>query len=166
MFYEKILRSMQKYGVRYLIMGGVAVNLHGVPRMTADLDIAVDLTAENVDALLDALEEAGLKLSLPLDPHSLADPEERSRWREEKHLEALTFQSVGSEAPYREVDIVLEPPLDFGEMYAARVELQADDIKISLISLPHLIELKQAIGRKQDIADVESLKKAEAEEGE
>lgn len=78
----------------------------------------------------------------------------------------MTFQSVGSEAPYREVDIVLEPPLDFGEMYAARVELQADDIKISLISLPHLIELKQAIGRKQDIADVESLKKAEAEEGE
>src|SRR5659263_89418 len=158
MFYEEILRSMQKYGVRYLIMGGVAVNLHGVPRMTADLDITVDLTAENVDALLDALEEAGLKLSLPHDPHDLADPEERSRWQEEKHLDALTFQSAGSEAPYREVDIVLEQQLDFGEMYEERVELQADDIKISLISLPHLIELKQAIGRKQDLSDVESLK--------
>ena len=39
MFYEEILIALQKHRVRYLILGGAAVNLHGVPRMTADLDM-------------------------------------------------------------------------------------------------------------------------------
>ncbi|MHB9111046.1 MAG: nucleotidyltransferase domain-containing protein [Thermoleophilia bacterium] len=166
MFYEEILRALQKHGVRYLILGGAAVNLHGVPRMTADLDITVDISAQNVEALVEALAESGMKVSLPLDPTGLSDAEQRREWRQEKHLEALTFQSAGSGAPYREVDIVIEPPLDFEEMYEARTWLEIDDIRVDLVSLSHLIEIKSNLGREQDLADVKALKKIDSMESE
>ncbi|MHB1325237.1 MAG: nucleotidyl transferase AbiEii/AbiGii toxin family protein [Thermoleophilia bacterium] len=159
MFYEEILRMLQKHGVRYLILGGAAVNLHGVPRMTADLDITIDLSDNNVEALVEAMAEAGMKASLPLDPRSLSDSEQRGEWRHEKHLEALTFQSTSSGSPYREVDIVIEPPLDFEEMYTARTRLIIDDLRVDLVSLSHLIEIKSNLGREQDLADVTALKK-------
>lgn len=165
MFYEEILRSLQKHGVRYLILGGAAVNLHGVPRMTADLDITIDLSAENVAATVEALMEAGMKVSLPLDPLGLGDPGLRREWRQDRHLEALTFQSIGSRAPYREVDVVIEPPLDFEAMYESRAVLEIDGLRVDLVSLPHLIEIKSGLGREQDLADVNALKKIDSVEG-
>lgn len=159
MFYEEVLKSLQKHGVRYLILGGAAVNLHGVPRMTGDLDIAVDLSSENVNALVDALEEAELKPSLPVDPRTLTDPGERDRLRQEKHLVALTFQGTAGDRPYREVDVLLDNPIDFNEMYEKRERLTTGDITIDVVSLDHLIEIKSGQGREQDLADAEALKK-------
>ena len=46
-FYEDLLRALQASNVRYVVVGGTAVILHGVPRTTADLDVVVDLAAEN-----------------------------------------------------------------------------------------------------------------------
>jgi len=157
MFYEETLRALQKHGVRYLIIGGAAVNLHGVPRMTADLDLTIALSADNVAALVDAMTESGMKVSLPLDPLGLSDDVQRLEWRQEKHLEALTFQSSRAGSSYQEVDIVIEPPLDFEEMYEARTRLDIDDIHLDLVSLPHLIEIKSRLGREQDLADVKAL---------
>jgi len=165
MFYEEILRALQKHGVRYLIIGGAAVNLHGVPRMTADLDITIDLSIDNVEALVEAMADSGMKASLPLDPRRLADPEQRREWQRDKHLEALTFQSTRSGASFQEVDVVIELPLDFEEMYEARTRLEIDDLRLDLVSLAHLIEIKSNLGREQDLADVEALKKTESAEG-
>ena len=166
MFYEEILRALQKHGVRYLILGGAAVNLHGVPRMTADLDITIALTPENVEALVEAMTESGMKVSLPLDPLGMSDAEQRLEWRRDKNLEALTFQSTRAGSSYQEVDIVIEPPLDFEEMYEERTRLEIDDLRVDLVSLPHLIEIKSRLGREQDLADVEALKKLDSVERE
>ncbi len=164
MFYEDVFRALQDHKVRYLVIGGAAVNLHGVPRMTADLDITIELSQENVDALTGALASSGMKPPLPVDPRGLADPEQRQQWRDEKKLAALTFLGSGSEATYREVDVVLQPPLDFEQMYSARTQLDVDDITVDLVSLGHLIEIKRGMGREQDIADVKALEKVEADE--
>ena len=164
MFYEDVLRALQKHGVRYLIVGGAAVNLHGVPRMTGDLDLAIDMSESNIAALVDALEESGLKSSIPVDPRGLADESVRRIWREERNLKALNFQRSVQGAPYREVDILLAIPRDFDEMYASRLELVAGDLTISAISISDLIRIKEAIGRQQDLADIEALRKAEAEQ--
>jgi len=161
-FYESILNALQKHRVRYLVVGGVAVNLHGVPRLTGDLDLVVDLSPDNVESLLQAMEETGLKPAAPVDPHGLADPRRRRQWRNEKKLEALTFQGDIENSPYAEVDIVLETPFDFDEMYESRVSLEADNLTVDLVSLRHLIEIKRRLGREQDLADVDALEKVEA----
>ncbi len=48
--YEPVLAALDAAGVRFVVVGGVAVVLHGHPRMTADLDLVVDLTASRLAA--------------------------------------------------------------------------------------------------------------------
>jgi hypothetical protein len=60
LFYHDILRAFAKARVRFVIVGGVAVNLRGVPRFTADLDVCVALDAENLTAIERALRPLGL----------------------------------------------------------------------------------------------------------
>jgi len=55
-----VFASFQKHEVRYLVIGGIAAVLHGVPRATFDLDILIDATSENAQRVLDALLESGL----------------------------------------------------------------------------------------------------------
>jgi len=52
---RKILKAFEDEGVRYLVFGGVAVNLHGLPRFTEDLDVFIEPTRENVEAVKRAL---------------------------------------------------------------------------------------------------------------
>ena len=43
-----LFEALKKHDVKYVICGGLAVNLHGVPRMTADIDIILDMNQENL----------------------------------------------------------------------------------------------------------------------
>jgi hypothetical protein len=54
---RKILAAFEDEGVRYLVFGGVAVNLHGLPRFTEDLDVFIEPTRENVEAVKRALRK-------------------------------------------------------------------------------------------------------------
>jgi hypothetical protein len=57
---KDVFASFQKHEVKYVIIGGIAAILHGVPRTTFDLDILIETTPENAQRLIDALLEAGL----------------------------------------------------------------------------------------------------------
>ena len=57
---KDVFASLQRHDVRYVVIGGVASILHGVPRATFDLDILIQADLENARGLLTALEEAGL----------------------------------------------------------------------------------------------------------
>src|SRR5579864_7886909 len=93
-FYESILRALEKHEVRYAIVGGVAVNLHGIPRMTADLDLIVDLSKENLEKLLTAMKEVGYLPRLPVAPEELLSPEKREEWITQKNLMVFTFRNL------------------------------------------------------------------------
>lgn len=60
-FYEDVFRALNRHGVRYLIVGGVAVNLSGVPRMTKDLDLMLDLSPGNLALFLSAVRDLGYR---------------------------------------------------------------------------------------------------------
>jgi len=60
-------------GVRYVCVGGIAVVLHGVDRLTADLDQVVELTPESSLKAIEALLAAGFRAKIPADPWSFAD---------------------------------------------------------------------------------------------
>jgi tRNA nucleotidyltransferase/poly(A) polymerase len=57
---QGVFSSFQKHDVRYLVIGGIAAILYGVPRATFDLDILIDATPENAQRLLETLLDAGL----------------------------------------------------------------------------------------------------------
>ncbi|MFZ6016204.1 MAG: nucleotidyltransferase [Nitrospirota bacterium] len=65
--YLAIFRRLNEKGIRYIVVGGVAVNLYGIPRMTYDIDLLLDLEDENLKRFLKLLKGWGFKPKVPVD---------------------------------------------------------------------------------------------------
>jgi hypothetical protein len=63
---KEIITTLDEDGVRFIICGGVALVLHGIERMTMDIDLAVDMTAQNLRKFLAAMKKLKLKPREPL----------------------------------------------------------------------------------------------------
>jgi len=72
---KDVFSSLQRHKVRYLVIGGIAVVLHGVPRATFDLDILIEAKPDNAEKLLRALVEAGLGTAALTTPEELLSHE-------------------------------------------------------------------------------------------
>ena len=153
--YERVFRALSAASVRYLVVGGVAVNLYGVPRMTADVDLILALVPENVLAAVRALEGLGLRPRAPVKAEGLADPRQREEWVREKGMKAFSFHDPGLTLP--EVNLLLTLPFDFEEAWGRRRIERDGDLEIPLVSLEDLIALKRGTGRAQDQSDIVAL---------
>ncbi len=159
MFYTRLFGALAKHEVRYLLVGGLAVNLHGIPRMTMDVDLALALDPANVERFIAAATELALHPVMPESVLCLADPTRRRALIEEKHLIAFAMRSAEPAAPT--VDILIGATIDFEVAFARRVTRELDGMPISLAAVPDLIALKEHTGRAQDAADVLQLRKLE-----
>lgn len=155
MLYEAIFRGLYEARVRYLIVGAVAINLHGVPRMTADLDLMLDLREHNLRTFVETLTTLGYKPRVPVQATELLDPSKRREWRETKSMVMFTF--IHPARPYEEIDIFLENPIDFESAYAGRKDSAIGDFTVSIAGISDLIALKRIAGREQDKSDIAAL---------
>jgi hypothetical protein len=152
---ELLLTKLSEAGVRFVVVGGVAVVLHGYLRATADLDLVIGLDQPNVDAALRTLDDLGFQPLAPVPLHAFADANERKRWIEEKNLQV--FSLWHSTMPGFEIDIFVEPPLPFDDLYlrASRAKIGSEDVPIAAID--DLIAMKRATGRPRDVEDIDVL---------
>jgi hypothetical protein len=160
--FELIFAALQKEQVRYLVVGGVAVVLHGHPRFTADLDLVIALDRENVLAAVRALERLGYRPRAPVPAAQLADAHIRGEWIRDKGLAVFSLWS--SEHPATEVDIFVEEPFDFDAVFARAVRAELGAVAVSLIGVADLIAMKRRVGRPKDLEDIRVLQ-ALIEEG-
>jgi hypothetical protein len=86
---EAIVRALNDAGVKYLIVGGIAVNAHGYERLTVDVDLVIGLEPDNVVRGLRALEQIGYYFSIPVTPEEFADSKLRQEWQAEKGMVVL-----------------------------------------------------------------------------
>lgn len=139
--FKEFLQSLNDNEVRYLVIGGYAVALHGYPRYTKDLDIWIGPGKVNAKRLVHSLEQFGFA-SLGLE---VAD-----------FLEPATVVQLGR--PPNRIDLLTAlSGVDFESCYELRVEVQVDDIEVSFIDLDSLKKNKKASGRLQDLADLDNL---------
>ena len=158
MYYFEILKEFFDRKIDYLIVGGLAVNLYGVPRVTQDIDIIIALDKENIFKLNEVFKSLGYVPRLPgVDPEALADPVVREDWIVNKNLKAFSFYH--RQDAYKAVDIVLVHPLDCAKAFQNKTIKKAKDIAINLVSVDDLIQMKSFSGRQQDLSDIELLKK-------
>jgi hypothetical protein len=155
--YETIFNALNDAKVRYLVVGGVAVTLHGIQRLTVDLDLAIALDEANILNTVKVLQRLGFVPRLPLKAEDLANNEKRKEWREQKAM--LAFSFFRREREFETIDIITDFPLDFEQCYVRRVQLDRENISIPLMDIPDLINMKQHANRKQDMSDIEFLKK-------
>ena len=118
MYYEEIFQELNRREVRYLVVGGVAVNLYGVPRATMDLDQMVDLKRANLQKFITALAKLGYKPKLPVKIEDLLDPQKRRFWQKEDN-----------ERPFQQVDIFVDNPIEFEEAERAKRSWKVGDLK-------------------------------------
>ena len=160
---EAIVTGLEGAGVRYLIAGGLAVVAHGHVRFTADLDLLLDPVPANLSRAVDVLRSLGYSPRVPVPLEAFLDPGQRASWAREKQM--MVF-SLGSEQhPATEVDLFLEPPVEFGAAHARSLVLElAPGVPARFVSLEDLRAMKHAAGRPVDRLDLEALSRLYPEE--
>jgi len=154
--YEGILRAFQKQKVKYVLVGGIAVNLLGSLRSTADMDILVEMSDDNLAKVVTILKRNGYRVKQPVDPMGIADKITRRCWIREKHMKAFNFYK---EEGLKEVDIIIDTPVTFEDAKKTIFWVKSGDIRIPVISINNLIKMKRNTGRSIDKLDIEELKK-------
>lgn len=154
--YLTIFRELNKLELDYLVVGGLAVNLHGIPRMTYDIDLMIRLEPKNILKLVNKLTMWGYRPKVPVDPKDLADDVKRKSWIDDKGMQAFNFYS--ETLSISEIDLIIDSPMPYERLKDSAVTIEIKGEKIPVVSIPDLIELKINAGRKQDISDVEHLK--------
>ena len=154
--YEDILREFQKQKVKYVLVGGIAINLLGSLRSTADMDILVEMSDSNLTKVVTILKKQGYVVKQPVDPMGIADKTTRECWIKKKHMKAFNFYK---EEGLKEVDIIIDAPVSFEDAKKDILWIKSGDIRIPVISINNLIKMKRNTGRSIDNLDIEELKR-------
>jgi hypothetical protein len=160
MFYVDLFSALTRHNVDYLLIGGLAVSLHGVERATMDVDITVAMNPENLASLIETAKELRLTPVLPVPLEALGDLKLLRQWHAERNLEAFALRAP--ELAGVTVDVLLFPPVEFAGMAHRAVEFNVANTPIRVVSIDDLIALKQAVGRPIDLSDIEHLKRIKA----
>jgi len=155
--FEAVVRVLNEAGVRYLVAGGLAVNAHGYLRFTKDVDFVIQLMPDNIKRTFAALETLGYKPLAPVTAEQFADRTTREGWIRDKGMQVLQLWSDSHrETP---IDIFVHEPFSFDEEYAnALIKPLYGSMEVRFVTIPTLIEMKEAAGREQDRIDIEHLR--------
>ncbi len=141
--FKEFIELLNKNSVRYLIVGGYAFSFHAESRFTKDIDFFVEGSEENAERLLKALAEFGFK-NIGLAKDDFIKPGD---------IVQLGFPPV-------RIDLMTSVSgLDFAAAWENRVTGNYGDIPAFFISKADLIRNKTAVGRKQDLSDIDMLQK-------
>lgn len=148
---EKICGALQDADVRYAVVGGHAVALHGVVRGTLDIDVVVHWTRATLVRAEAALNAIGLVSRLPVTAREVYDF--RDEYIRNRNLTAWNFSNPDN--PLEQVDIIITD--DLAGKRRKAVTLPTGPVHV--LAVPDLIAMKRRSGRPQDLEDVRALEK-------
>ena len=157
MFYLDLFSALHRHHVEYVLIGGLAVALHGVERNTMDIDVCVVISPSNLQCLIDAAKELQLTPMLPVPLDTLGDIETLKHWHTQRNLQAFALRSEALAGVT--LDVLLFPPVEPSSMCQRALKLDVAGIPIQLASIQDLIDLKRSAGRPIDLADIEHLQR-------
>jgi len=137
---KDVFKSFQQHEVRYVVIGGIAAVLYGVPRATFDLDILVEATPENAHCLLDALLGAGMGTASLTNVDDILS-NEITIFKDRVRIDVQTST----------------PGLRFEDAWKRRKTMVYQGQSFYVASRDDLISSKRAAGRDVDLEDVRLL---------
>jgi predicted nucleotidyltransferase len=141
--FTDFITLLNKYDVKYLVVGGYAVVVHGFPRYTGDMDIWILKSEENADRLVKVVEEFGFK-SVGLT---------REDFLKKDFITQLGY-------PPLRIDILNDlANVAFEEAWKNKKAVHIEGLDVHFIGLRDLIDAKETAGREKDIQDIKRLKK-------
>lgn len=155
MLYEKVFREFDRQKIRYLLVGGVAVNLHGYDRVTGDLDVLLLMTDTNIKKFIKIVKSLGMVPRIPVKIDDFAKKNLRAEWIKEKNMKAFLVYNPENTAEH--LDVIIDHPINFASAYKRRQCVKAGGLNISLIGIDDLITMKKFAGREKDMLDAKAL---------
>ncbi|TKS53034.1 hypothetical protein E4582_12590 [Luteimonas yindakuii] len=152
---RQIFAALNDAQAAYVVVGGLAVILHGYLRATADLDLAVGLSKQNAQCAMKALGSVGLQPRLPLSMEDFSDPATREAW---KARNMAVFPLWDPANPLRSVDVFIDEPIDFEALWRDAVWKDLNGIAVPVASIDHLIAMKEQVRRPRDLEDIAMLR--------
>jgi hypothetical protein len=146
---RRILRELVRGGVDFVLIGGIAVLMHGYPRATRDLDVVFDYGEENLEALGRVLLGLNAKLRGVEDDVDFV-PDRRTL----RGIELLTLETS---AGWLDIHRLPRGVASYSRLRRNAERISVDDFSILIASPDDLIAMKQAAGRPQDRIDIAAL---------
>jgi len=141
------IRLCNEHFVKYLVIGGYAVSIHGYPRSTKDIDVCIEMSELNASKMVSVINEFGFG-SLELN--------------KEDFLKKDLITQLGF--PPLRIDILNDlDGVSFEEAWNNKKVVAFENVPVNFIGYNELLIVKQKSGRLQDIADIEKLKKRNKE---
>jgi hypothetical protein len=139
--FKELLELFNSHKVEYLVVGGYALALHGAPRYTGDLEIFVKPDVENAVRIIKVLEEFGFS-SVGLKAEDFNSPD----------------QIVQLGVPPVRIDIITSlSSVTWEEALSGCVKAVYGSVPVNILGRGEFIRNKKAVGRKQDLADLEAI---------
>ena len=141
--WREFLELLNSRGVDYVIVGAQSLAFHGRPRYTGDLDIFVRPTPDNAQQLVEILNQFGFA---------------QAGFKETDFVKPEQMIQLGR-APSR-IDLLTSiSGVRTEEAFATKVSATIDGIPVFILGKDALIRNKRAVGRPQDLADLDFLEK-------
>lgn len=144
MLYQDVFKALNKEKIKYLVIGGMAVNLHGFTRMTLDLDLIISLDELNRAKFYKIMKYLNYKTK-------------KQKLAENLLLHSNNPQKTKVVTFFRDefelIDVFVENPVNFDKAYKNKKIFKYNKISIPTLPLNLLIDMKRKIGRERDLID-------------
>lgn len=153
----ELLRSLSEGQVQYVLVGGLAVQLHGFMRATFDIDLVLAMNDENIVRFIEVAKRFRLTPSIPVAIDSLRDANQIEQWHREKGMLAFALREpqIGGGV----VDVLVRPEVSFEQLKANAVAGQLFAMQVWIASIDDLMIMKRIANRPKDQLDIVALEK-------
>lgn len=153
----ELLQALSDRNVEYVLVGGLAVQLHGFLRATFDIDLVLAMDDENLTRFIDVARRFGLKPGIPVPIDSLRDAAQIEQWHREKGM--LAFSLREPQAAGSVVDVLLRSDIPFERLKANAIRGELFGRRISIAAIDDLLIMKRSANRPKDQLDIVALEK-------
>jgi len=153
----ELLQALSDANVQYVLVGGLAVQLHGFMRATFDIDLVLAMDDGNLARFIEVAKRFGLKPGIPVPIDSLKDAAQIEQWHREKGM--LAFSLREPQAAGSVVDVLVRPEISFDILMAHAVKGALFGRRVLIASIDDLLVMKHAANRPKDQLDIVALEK-------
>ena len=153
----ELLQFLGEARVEYVLVGGLAVQLHGFQRSTFDIDLVLAMNDENLTRFVEVARRAGLQPVNPVPLDALRDAELIEAWHRDKGM--LAFALREPHAGGAVVDVIVRPEISFDDLSARATIATLFGLPVRIASIDDLLVMKRAANRPKDLLDIVALEK-------
>lgn len=157
-----LLQTLSKESVEFVLVGGLAVQLHGYLRMTYDIDLVLSMNDANLARFIDIAKKFGLAPVIPVSIDSLKNASLIDQWHREKGMLAFALREPGVAGSV--IDVLVRPEVSYERLANDAVQGQLFGCTVKIASIEHLLEMKRIANRPKDLLDIAALEKIKAGE--